>query len=112
MQGGPLSKLRLTRNGGAETEWIPGTEAFLTSFTGLLMPALIDLNNRVVLVDRFKAHVEAPKPDDVLQHFIDAFIQRHAVMLRVPQGQRPVSFQIDVVNLDVGFVAAQIVLLG
>lgn len=76
-----------------------------------LMFALKRLNYRVRLAERFQAYIETPKPDNVFQYFVDTFVERHFVILGMPQSQGSVAFSVDIINLDVGFVTAQIILL-
>ena len=41
-------------------------------------------------VDRFQAHIEAPQPGHMLEHFLGLGVERAALELGMAQGQRPV----------------------
>src|SRR5690606_19542764 len=56
--------------------------------------------------------IEPPQADDMPEHLVEVRVQRPPAVLGMPESQGAVAFAPDVPDLDVGFVAASIVLLG
>ena len=65
-----------------------------------------------MFVHGFQPHVKTPQPRHVFEHLVGLVVERTPLVGRVAQRESPVALQIDRPDLDVGFVVAQVVLVG